>query len=86
VFAGDPANPSQREILNVAVAPAFRRQGIATALILHAFRGSGEVFLEVRESNLAAQELYRKLGFLEVGRRYDYYQSPAETAIVMNMK
>jgi ribosomal-protein-alanine N-acetyltransferase len=86
VFTGDPANPAERDILNVAVAPDFRRQGIATALISHVLTPPGEVFLEVRESNLAAQELYRKLGFCEVGRRYGYYQSPDETAIVMQMK
>lgn len=86
VFAGDAANPAQREILNVAVDPAFRRCGIATALIAQVLSKSGEVFLEVRESNLAARQLYTKLGFVECGRREDYYQAPTETAIVMNMK
>lgn len=86
VFSGDAHNGAQREILNVAVASAYRRRGIATALISQEVGRSAEVFLEVRESNLAAQELYRKLGFLEVGRRPKYYQSPPETAIVMNMK
>jgi ribosomal-protein-alanine N-acetyltransferase len=86
VFAGDAASSAQREILNVAVAPPFRRLGLATALISMELKRPAEVFLEVRQSNVAAQELYRKLGFVEVGRRPKYYQSPTETAIVMNMK
>ena len=86
VFAGDAANPAQREILNLAVAPEFRRMGIATALISKVLSRGAELFLEVRESNVAAQRLYRKLGFLEVARRPKYYHHPDETAIVMNMK
>ena len=79
-------NTAQREILNVAVAPLFRRRGIATALIQLELRRPAEFFLEVRESNFAAQELYRRFGFVEIGRRPQYYDSPGETAIVMNMK
>lgn len=86
VFAGDAANPPEREILNVAVAHIYRRRGVATALISQELKRGGECFLEVRESNVAAQKLYRKLGFVEVGRRANYYSSPGETAIVMNMK
>lgn len=86
VFSGDAAHPAEREILNLAVRHAFRRQGIASALISELLKSSGAVFLEVRESNRAAQNLYRKLGFAEVGRRPNYYHSPDETAIVMNMK
>jgi ribosomal-protein-alanine N-acetyltransferase len=86
VFAGDAAHPAQCEILNVAVAPEFRRMGIATALISKLLSRGAEIFLEVRESNEAAQRLYRKLGFLELSRRPNYYNNPVETAIVMNMK
>jgi len=86
VFSGDMQHKAQREILNVAVASAYRRRGIATALISQELARMAEIFLEVRESNLAAQELYRKLGFVEIARRPKYYQSPPETAIVMNMK
>jgi ribosomal-protein-alanine N-acetyltransferase len=74
----------EREILNVAVAPDFRRKGVARALLdstLRAFRGS--VFLEVRESNGVAQEFYKSLGFKELSKRRGYYESPPETAIVM---
>jgi ribosomal-protein-alanine N-acetyltransferase len=74
----------EREILNVAVVPDFRRKGVARALLdstLRAFRGC--VFLEVRESNGVAQEFYKSLGFKELSKRRGYYESPPETAIVM---
>jgi len=74
----------EREILNLAVAPDFRRKGVARALLDSAFEGfRGSVFLEVRESNLVAQEFYKSLGFKELSRRTGYYDNPAETAIVM---
>lgn len=79
-------SPPEREILNLAVAARFRRRGIASALLNHALRRTAVYFLEVRESNLAAQELYRKFGFIEVARRPNYYQFPMERAIVMKMK
>ncbi|HEX4229939.1 MAG TPA: ribosomal protein S18-alanine N-acetyltransferase [Bryobacteraceae bacterium] len=76
----------EREILNLAVAPEWRRRGIAKTLLEHHLAQGGTHFLEVRESNLAAQALYRTLGFREVGRRLGYYDRPAESAIVMRMK
>ncbi len=78
--------PSEREILNLAIAPAYRRVGIATALLKHQLNHKIDYFLEVRESNAAAQALYRRIGFVEVGRRPNYYESPRERAIVMKMK
>jgi ribosomal-protein-alanine N-acetyltransferase len=74
----------ESEILNLAVAPEFRRQGVARRL-WKAFLGvtPGTVFLEVRESNKAARNLYVSLGFQELGRRPGYYQAPLEAAIVM---
>lgn len=78
---------AEREILNVAVRRGYRRIGIATALLKRELRHHHAVyFLEVRASNLAAQQLYGKFGFVEVGRRPEYYEFPAETAIVMQMK
>ena len=74
----------EREILNLAVAPDFRRQGVARALLDNAFNGfRGAVFLEVRESNEVAQEFYKSLGFKGVSKRAGYYGSPPESAIVM---
>jgi ribosomal-protein-alanine N-acetyltransferase len=77
---------AEREILNVAVAPGYRRRGIATALLRSDLARHAVHFLEVRESNAPALALYRKLGFVEIGRRPQYYDRPVETAIVMKMK
>lgn len=76
--------PGESEILNLAVAPDCRRQGIARALLetwLREFRG--DVFLEVRASNQTAQEFYKSLGFQQLLVRPKYYASPVETGIVM---
>jgi [ribosomal protein S18]-alanine N-acetyltransferase len=74
----------EREILNLAVAPDFRRKGFARALIARALETfSGCVYLEVRESNGVAREFYKSLGFKELSKRTGYYDSPPETAIVM---
>jgi ribosomal-protein-alanine N-acetyltransferase len=48
-------------------------------------RGADTVFLEVRESNLAARRLYEKATFVEKGRRQLYYQEPEEDAIVYQL-
>lgn len=77
---------AEREILNVAVRLGYRRKGIATALLNQELSRRAVFFLEVRNSNLAARKLYAKLGFVEVGRRAEYYDFPVETAIVMQMK
>ncbi len=71
------------EVLNLAVDPEFRRRGIGTRLLRQI--SSRHVFLEVRESNEVAQNLYRKLGFGEIGRREKYYDDPVEAAIVMRL-
>ncbi len=86
VFPGVQGQPSEREILNLAVAPVHRRLGVATALLRFELKRHATHFLEVRKSNIAAQKLYAKLGFIEVGRRPQYYHSPSEEAIVMRMK
>ena len=72
---------------NVAVRPAFRRQGIADRL-LDVFCRFGQAHLafltlEVRPSNTAAVALYRKHGFREAGRRKDYYADPREDALLL---
>ncbi len=76
----------ESELLNLAVAPEWRRRGIGRRLIesLHALR-PGALFLEVRESNQAARKFYDVLGFQEVGRRTGYYVSPSESAVVMKI-
>jgi [ribosomal protein S18]-alanine N-acetyltransferase len=86
IFPGSNGLPPEREILNLAVARPFRRMGIATFLMRQELNRKAMHFLEVRKSNAAAQRLYHKIGFVEVGRRRNYYQNPLEEAIVMKMK
>ena len=74
----------EKEILNLAVDPAFRRRGIARALLTAI--SAPAIFLEVRESNQAARMLYRNVGFQEAGLRKAYYQDPVEAAIVMRLQ
>ncbi len=78
------------EVLNLAVAPAWRRRGVARALLdqgleVLSARGAGEVFLEVRVSNQAAQALYVAAGFRPTGMRADYYRNPREDALVLRL-
>lgn len=74
----------ESEILNLAVAPEHRRQGVARTLI-EAWKQemAGDIFLEVRASNLAAQKFYKSLAFQELLVRPEYYACPPETGIVM---
>ncbi len=76
--------PDESELLNLVVAPEFRRKGIARALLQGFLAGSAaSLYLEVRQSNQAARNLYKSMGFQEVNIRPEYYQSPLEAAIVM---
>lgn len=86
-YAGVHVILDEGYIDNVAVDPAWRRQGIADALI-GAFVRFGEanlafLTLEVRASNAPAIALYEKHGFYEVGRRKNYYDDPKEDAVLM---
>ena len=79
---------TEAELWNIAVSPERRRRGIGRALLQEACRrlsaaGARRLFLEVRESNLAALELYRFLGFKQLSRRKNYYQDPLEDALVL---
>lgn len=78
----------QGELGNVAVDESYRGRGIGSKLIQAvlnsaADRGVREIFLEVRSSNVGAQDLYKSFGFSEVGRRKNYYLEPLEDALVM---
>jgi [ribosomal protein S18]-alanine N-acetyltransferase len=86
IFRGSPTAPPEREILNLAVDPRYRRAGIATLLMRLEFRKGAVFLLEVRDSNLGARALYDRLGFVEISRRREYYTNPTETAIVMRLK
>ncbi len=76
------------EILDLAVRPEERRRGIGRRLLTalrEALRSDGvrEMYLEVRESNRPAIELYRAHGFRPVGMRPRYYRDPLEDALVL---
>lgn len=78
------------EIGNIAVDDAFRGQGIGGRLLdaaLEAARARGveAVYLEVRESNAAAQRMYAHRGFSHVGRRRRYYRRPEEDALILRL-
>jgi ribosomal-protein-alanine N-acetyltransferase len=81
----------QAELGNVAVAKAWRSRGVGERLVREvvtrlARRGVREIFLEVRVSNRTARRLYERLGFVEIGRRRNYYVRPSEDAIVMRKR
>lgn len=78
--------PAEHEIINLAVRSSARRKGIAEALLREEMQKPGLFFLEVRVSNIAAKALYKKSGFRELGYRFDYYENPKETAIVMTTR
>jgi ribosomal-protein-alanine N-acetyltransferase len=80
------------EILTIGVAQHMQGQGIGTVLIDGALSelqsqlpSLQACFLEVRESNAAAQALYRKLKFTQVGKRQNYYQNPREHALIYRL-
>ncbi len=77
-------------VLNLAVHPAARRQGLARRLMTAAIEqgrtgGATLVTLEVRRSNFPAISLYRDLGFRPVGIRPNYYVDEGEDAVVMSL-
>lgn len=81
-----PVAGQEWEILNLAVPPSSRRQGVARQLLRDVLeRHRGEFFLEVRESNAPARTFYEKAGFRLVTRRSQYYSNPVEAAIVMKL-
>jgi ribosomal-protein-alanine N-acetyltransferase len=76
--------------LNLAISPKLRRQGAASQLIARAIglgfsKGTRRGLLEVRESNQAAQALYKKFGFTVYAKRKSYYTNPDEDAILMSL-
>ena len=83
--------PGEFDIHNVAVAPEYRRQGVARAMLGDIIeratkRGLRRLTLEVRRSNKAAQTLYRSLGFETCGLRRGYYSDNGEDAWLMERK
>lgn len=75
-------------VIEIAVHPDFRRQGIARRLITDALNTAKDlyaVFLEVRESNAPAIALYTALGFERIGVRKDYYDYPKENGVIYRL-
>lgn len=87
-YIGSQSVPPEADVLNLAVAPDCRRQGLGRKLLctltelLHS-RGIEALFLEVRPTNQAALALYSDLGFVQVGRRSKYYVNPTEDALIL---
>lgn len=73
----------EMEILQIAVKTDFQRLGIASQLMAAVMDWKGDIFLEVRESNSAAQALYTRQHFTKIGKRKDYYRNPVEDAVIM---
>ena len=87
-YIGSQTVMDETDMMNVAVHPDFRRQGIAEALVKGLVEnlkkmGSHCLTLEVRASNAPAIALYEKLDFHEIGRRRNYYRNPREDALIL---
>jgi ribosomal-protein-alanine N-acetyltransferase len=88
-YAGAADLAGEAHVLSLAVAVEHRRHGHARDLVAELLAAASERFgcgratLEVRESNLAARELYRRCGFVEAGVRPGYYQHDGEAAVVL---
>ena len=82
-YVGSQSVMGEADMMNLAGAPAARRQGLARALVTALIRGLTargvhSLTLEVRASNGPAKMLYESMGFVQVGRRPGYYLSPKE--------
>ncbi len=80
----------EMQLLDLAVHPAHRGRGhgslLLTKMIDHALsKGISRIWLEVRVSGSSARKLYEKFGFVESGRRRNYYTDPSEDALVMSL-
>lgn len=82
---------NEAQVLNLASLPAYRKQGYARELLKELFSeiakiGCDTLTLEVRESNIPAYNLYKSVGFSEIGKRKEYYSAPKEAAIIMEIR
>ena len=87
-YVGSQTVCGETDMMNIAVHPDFRRRGIAESLVNALVEDlqkqeSHSLTLEVRASNEAAQKLYEKLGFMQVGLRKNYYRNPKEDALIL---
>ncbi len=87
-YVGSQSVLGETDMMNIAVAPDYRRQGIAEKLVTELIsglrqKGNHSLMLEVRVSNTSARQLYDKLGFEQVGLRKNYYRNPKEDAMIL---
>jgi len=87
-YIGSQTVLGEGDMMNLAVAPNYRRMGIGEGLVnalvaALSARGATRLALEVRASNAPAIALYEKLGFQVAGRRPNYYRNPKEDALIM---
>ena len=87
-YVGSQTVMDETDMMNIAVHPDCRRQGIAAALVNALVAslqdmGSHSLTLEVRASNAPAKALYGTLGFQQVGLRRNYYHNPKEDALIL---
>ena len=86
-YIGSQSVLGESDMMNLAVAPAYRRQGVGKALVNALLWVLSEdnhcLTLEVRATNAPAIALYEGLGFRQVGRRPRYYLSPPEDALIL---
>lgn len=87
-YIGSQTVLGEADMMNVAVSPDHRRKGVGRALIQRLIddlksQGSHILMLEVRVSNTPAITLYEDLGFVQVGRRPNYYRNPKEDALIL---
>lgn len=80
----------EAQVLNIATSPHHRRRGLGramTEILVKAAheKGALTMTLEVRESNVAARNLYESIGFYEIGRIKKYYTLPTEDALVLKL-
>jgi len=90
-FAGFWIMAEEAHLTNIAVRVRHRRQGIGELLLISIIDLATElkariITLEVRASNTAAQSLYHKYGFTQVGLRHGYYSDNKEDAILMSVE
>ena len=87
-YVGSQSVLDGADMMNIAVHPQYRKQGIAQRLIMELIsllqdRGVKSLALEVRASNKPAICLYHKLSFVQVGCRPNYYRNPKEDAFIL---
>lgn len=87
-YVGSQTVLDESDVMNAAVAPDYRRKGLASRLFLTLEdllkeKSVHSLTLEVRASNEGAQALYEGLGYVQVGRRPNYYHNPKEDALIL---